>query len=321
MKARKQTEDDTIISSRSQMIEVCSESSFQPLLQLYLFLPTLMVSLGNLSNTFDTNQRASDLFFNVRNLQFWSILTSCLAWSFTFYQSVKKHGALSLGANPMGRLVLLLSNVCQTSTRLIAFVLFAYSCGEGNSWPTILFVVSHIILMSGVHFTVSKDYNDKRVIFQSVLNGICNLYMHNLILPLPGKDKKNKSRGKTLSQTFHRQLIVDSTFLLENLAIVLVVALRIPDIWPLLCMVIGGQVLGLLLKGSYYKFFRIWSAVLTIRNPCGKDVEQVDMKEEKRLDSRLFSNKPKSTFTCVRLLSKLAYEPSNGLHSEADWGG
>ena len=44
VKARIAAEDATIVSGRSQMIEVCSESSFQPLLQLYLFLPTLIIS-------------------------------------------------------------------------------------------------------------------------------------------------------------------------------------------------------------------------------------------------------------------------------------
>ena len=50
VKARIEAEDATIVSGRSQMIEVCSESSFQPLLQLYLFLPTLIVSFRNLGS-------------------------------------------------------------------------------------------------------------------------------------------------------------------------------------------------------------------------------------------------------------------------------
>ena len=53
VKARIAAEDATIVSGRSQMIEVCSESSFQPLLQLYLFLPTLIVSFQNLGSKVD----------------------------------------------------------------------------------------------------------------------------------------------------------------------------------------------------------------------------------------------------------------------------
>ena len=53
VKARIEAEDATIVSGRSQMIEVCSESSFQPLLQLYLFLPTLIISFQNLGSKVD----------------------------------------------------------------------------------------------------------------------------------------------------------------------------------------------------------------------------------------------------------------------------
>ena len=53
VKARIAAEDATIVSGRSQMIEVCSESSFQPLLQLYLFLPTLIISFQNLGSKVD----------------------------------------------------------------------------------------------------------------------------------------------------------------------------------------------------------------------------------------------------------------------------
>ena len=44
VKARLDSENAAIVSGRSRIIEVCSESSFQPLLQFYLFLPTLIVS-------------------------------------------------------------------------------------------------------------------------------------------------------------------------------------------------------------------------------------------------------------------------------------
>ena len=57
VKARIKRDDATIVSSRSQMIEVCSESSFQPLLQLYLFLPTLLVSFRTFSATVSFDQR------------------------------------------------------------------------------------------------------------------------------------------------------------------------------------------------------------------------------------------------------------------------
>ena len=128
-------------------------------------------------------QSASDFFSNLRNLQFWSILTSCisLAWSFTFYQSIKKRGALDFDANPLGRLILLFSNIFQISSRLVAFVLLAYSWGDGNFWPAFVFVLVHILAMAGFHIEVKdkktfRMVESKRMaIFQSILNGISNL--------------------------------------------------------------------------------------------------------------------------------------------------
>ena len=280
VKARLESEDVTVVSGRSQMIEVCSESSFQPLLQLYLFLPTLLVSFRNLGTDVSLDQSAGDFFSNLGHLQFWSILTSCisLAWSFTFYQSIKKRGALDFDANPMGRLVLLFSNIFQISSRLLAFVLFAYSWGDGNFWPAFVFVLLHILVLAAFHF----EWNDKdtwvqfessclffsypkgMAVFQSILNGISNLYMNNLILPLPSKEKKKQqNRGSTRS--FSRQLVFDGLFVVENSVVILLAAfvLNINDVWPLLVFVSLGQLNGLLLKVIYYRFFHIWSSILT----------------------------------------------------------
>ena len=276
VKARLESEYATVVSGRSQMIEVCSESSFQPLLQLYLFLPTLLVSFNTFGTSVNLDQKASDFFFNISTLQFWSILTSCLSlsWSFTVYQSLKKRGALDFGTNPLGRIFLLLSNICQISSRLLAFVLLAYACGDGNFWPAFVFVLIHIIIMSTAHFVEARDRepwekikSKPSAIFQSVLNGISNLYMNNLILPLPSKEKK-KQQVKRSHRSFKRQLAVDGTFLFENVAIIIFAALRLDlnDVWPLLVFVFLGQLCGTLFKVAYYKFFHIWSNILHIKD-------------------------------------------------------
>ena len=89
--------DHTILSSRARMIEVCIESSFQPLLQLYLLLPKLI-------NYFECEfykeileKPILETFSTESVLQFWSVITSvlALAWSFNFYkvtQITKKFG-------------------------------------------------------------------------------------------------------------------------------------------------------------------------------------------------------------------------------------
>ena len=115
IKERKKFEASTIVSSRAQISEVCSEASFQPLLQLYLLLPQIM--FFEYSKMFEGT--VSDFFNDVPELQFWSILTSCLAlaWSFSSYQATKMNGALDFTSNFAGRLVLLLSCICQISAR------------------------------------------------------------------------------------------------------------------------------------------------------------------------------------------------------------
>ena len=263
VKARLESEDATIVSGRSQMIEVCSESSFQPLLQLYLFLPTLIVSFRNLGTEVSFDQSANDFVSSLSNLQFWSILTSCisLAWSFTFYQSIKKRGALDFDANPLGRLILLFSNIFQISSRLVAFVLFAYSWGDGNFWPAFVFVLFHILVMAAFHFEVEDEESKGMAVYQSILNGISNLYVNNLMHPLPSKWKK-KYQNK---RSFKRQLIVDILFVVENFTIILLagLVLNIDEVWPFLVFAPLAQLCGLLLKVIYYRFLHIWSSILT----------------------------------------------------------
>ena len=276
IQARKATEDDTIISSRSQMIEVCSESSFQPLFQLYLYLPILVVSIFRPGKVVNTSKSIKETFTDVKTLQLWSIITSCLslAWSFTFYQSVKKNGALDFGANAFGRILLLVSNILQIATRLLVFVLLAYCCGDGNFWPAFATVCIHIVCMAALHLVDNGEWS-RVAVWQAILNGISNLYLHNLILPLPKEGEKNKP--KRTNQTLLRQVLVDTVFIIENILVVILAFVfgLIPDIsrtglnW-FLAFIILGQFFGLLLKCAYYKFFHIWSNILVFRNPCAK---------------------------------------------------
>ena len=212
-----ESENASILSGRSQMFEVCTESSFQPLLQLYLFLPTLLVTFKNLGSH-ARDESASEFFSSIAQLQFWSILSSCfsLAWSFTFYQSFKKNGALDFGVNALGRILLLSSNILQVSSRLVAFVLFAYCCGDGNIWPAFVFVLIHIIVISLYHcydiLSIGRTNDNVReslrlaAVFQSILNGIGNLYMTNLILPSPSEEEKKQLVKQKLStsSSLHR---------------------------------------------------------------------------------------------------------------------
>ena len=251
------------ISSRAQISEVCSEATFQPILQLYLLLPKLMCihyeSLIDLKIT------------EISELQFWSIVTSCLslAWSFNVSQAVMKNGALDFGTNFIGRLVLLLSCICQISARLFIIVLLAYSCEDGNFWPMMLAISIHMLGMAFVHWrTIQLKKHDSRenkgfrgyrhvsnskMAYQCLLHGVSNLYMYMRVPPL-FVAKKAKD-----------QIWVDLIFVIENIVVVSLAYAFVEDLpfWILLA-VLTVHTVGLLLKVIYYQKFHIWSSLI----PC-----------------------------------------------------
>ena len=128
-------------------------------------------------------------------MQLWSVLTSVLslAWSFSFYQAVKKQGALDFGTNLVGRVLLLMSNIFQISSRLLLLVFLAYCFGPGEFWPMFALLILHIILMALSYFTFYREqmHDDSwpGCIYQCILNGISNIYLHTLILPIDNQTK------------------------------------------------------------------------------------------------------------------------------------
>jgi hypothetical protein len=279
VKLRKKFNKNNIIASRAQISEVCSESTFQPILQLYLLLPNLMCfSLSSLKQ-----MQVDQIFHELPKLQFMAITTSCLSlsWSFSTYQANMQNGALDFDTNPTGRLVVLLSCMCQIASRLFIFVLFAYSCGPGHFWPLTLAIVLHMFLMAYVNWKVLSSTEvptNKKLMWewgqkfhQCVLNGIGNLYMYNNIQAL---DSGKGKIGRGAENNFRKKLlIVDSVIVVENIVVVILAVFLVEDIplW-LVFGVVGVHTFGLLLKALYYKVFYIWSELTSLPNwtdcPC-----------------------------------------------------
>ena len=228
IKERKRFEESTIVSSRAQISEVCSEATFQPLLQLYLLLPLLM--------TYDystlLNKSVSDFADEVPELQFWSIVTSCLAlaWSFSSYQSTKMNGALDFDSNLAGRLVLLLSYLCQISARLVILVIFAYTCGPGNFWPLMAGCSVHMLSMSLIHWATRKNartddklfWKNGQVFYQCLINGISDLYVYTSIVPRETKEKSKTETENPAVCTMEKdvkRMLVNLLICTENVAI------------------------------------------------------------------------------------------------------
>ena len=288
VKHRKEFIKNNIISSRAQIIEICSEATFQPLLQLYLLLPNLVY--------FDyhdlVKKDLSTFFSDVPRLQFWAIFTSCmsLSWSFNAYQTSKKTGALDFDANLWGRLVLLASCICLITSRLFVFVFLAYCFGDGQFYPMVAVVVGHMLLMACFHRFTTNTFNIKttfvfvtnktlqyslQVFYQCLLNGVSNIFLYNDILALPSDEedvtrrqkRPNKEESKiTAFVKEWKQPIVDTIFVLESL-IIIVISLCLVEGLPmsLVIMVVVLHILGLLLKVFYYKSLHIWSGVSKIK--------------------------------------------------------
>ena len=177
-------------------MEVSLESSFQPTVQLYLLLPSLINQLTNS----DVNKIDIKLFTVCKEQgipilqadQTISIITSILSlsWCFTSYHATLKRGALDKDlAALFYRAVLFLSVLFQIIGRLFILVFFSYSFGPGRYFPLLIFIGAHIIVMSALHFVFSdaKKYWVKGGFlnlscFHYLLgNGLANIYIHNWI--------------------------------------------------------------------------------------------------------------------------------------------
>ena len=272
------TKRDLIASARAQIIEVSIESSFQPLLQLYLLLPTLLEFQSYGRRDVLRLLSINDVFDKFEHIQFWAILTSMisLSWSFTFYQSIQKNGALDFGSNPIGRFSLLLANLLQISSRLLAFIIYAYTFGDGNFWPMIVTVMGHILLMSVLHYFTSDEWELKifrnhyfRIGYHCLINGISNLYLHNWIIQMSKVNYDNRiivnqeqtTRKLKKDGTAFRQTLFDAILVIENLIILIIAYIIFSDELPvgLIIFIAFSQYFGIGLKIFYYSKFHIWS--------------------------------------------------------------
>ena len=274
--------DHMILSSRARIIEVCIESSFQPLLQLYLLLPTLIhyFECGAYQQIFEKSPAKT--FSAISTIQFFSVITSliCLAWSFNFYKVTQKSGALDFSANAAGRICLLVSSFLQITCRLLAFVFLAYCFGPGEFWPMVALLQLHILLMASLHSVTSHQMLKRssnwivrlRLLHHCVLNGIANIYLHNCITYLDEKAeadrKKKRQEDKDYEEekktTFRRQAIFNVIFIVENILIIAFVRSKIPDEVPsgLLIFLFFGHLFGIMLSMVYYQYLHLWKDTL-----------------------------------------------------------
>ena len=266
---KEEMDEDLNASARAQIIEVAIESSFQPLLQLYLLLPLILLQTSCSMENFLTLLSITDVFSSPERIQFWSIVTSIisLSWSFTFYQSIQKRGALNFSSNFAGRITVFLANLLQITSRLFALIIYAYTFGEGNFWPMILSVVIHILIMGLLHYLTSNEWSldtfkgkKLKIFYHCLINGICNLYLHNYILQISCKSSQLGRLNLKVHGTSFRQILFDTIFVLENFVIVVLGYFKFNEDLPLglFVFILLSQYFGIALKCIYYYKFHIW---------------------------------------------------------------
>lgn len=191
--------------NEGKMIEVCTESSLQPILQLYLFFLTILSS--------------KDLYNNCISLwtivQVFSFVSSVLSIprSLTETYKMNKTGMMSTEAQVAYFLFLL----CGVLGRILAFQLLAFVSGQ--LWIVFSTIGIHVCLMLilNIVFDKCKPQNmkigDKKDCWQhvSILKDRFILAMANLYIPW--------SNGKNEEHDIKRQITVEIVIFLESLGI------------------------------------------------------------------------------------------------------
>lgn len=240
------------IGSRTQIIEVCTEASLQPLLQLYVVL----INFITWKKT-NVEGRESiitlDFLFDDEKRRLVSVFVSLLAiaWSYTAQYRANKERALGHMATAM----YFTSIYLFVTARILCFEMFAYYQGPGHFSSAMAAVAGHALLMSAIHFVFSDSVRQCArqgkvltgawvrqillVVHNCFINGLANIYVHNNLEIFVHYDQdeaeeanetptKTKRRKKSVGvsytvsdirqQTLVRQLVIDGIILLENVA-------------------------------------------------------------------------------------------------------
>jgi hypothetical protein len=193
-----------MISSRAQLIEVCTEASLQPIFQFYLIFQDLThldlsfvfqegISFFFLSLFSSGKVELPEAFGEFHRLQVFSVVISLLTltWSYTVQYRQNKENSMGFFTSAyyftfVGLLIV---------SRILCFEIFAYSLGPGNFGFAMIAPACHVLLMSLLHIVFSDSLAQCRrfsgqtllgqlrqillVTHNSLLNGLANLYMHN----------------------------------------------------------------------------------------------------------------------------------------------
>ena len=211
--AKNDTDDASKWINESKMIEVCTEASLQPILQLYLFMVSILATKNLYSSCIS-------LWTVVQVLSFASSLLS-IPRAFTFTYTLNKQGMMTTEAQ-MTYFLFLFSGVL---SRILSFELLAFT--SGHLWVVFAAIGVHVFLMTILDQIIAKfnppndDVTVKREFWQTVfviknhlINAMSNIY-------IPWSDGRNEEHDVA------RHILVEVIILAENLAISIWAAISI----------------------------------------------------------------------------------------------
>ena len=278
-----------LASIRAHVIEVCIESSLQPLLQLYLVLISvyertqIKEAEHRLISIDSWLEQLSNLIEYLQDKEIQRICSSLIsilmiAVSYTTQYNHKKNQVLSAASTIVYFGYVLLSVI----SRILCFEMFAFYLGPGLFHLAFGAVLAHVLIMASFHLVMSDSLttlknhcSDRRqtllILENCLVNGLANIYMHNnlnifiRLHPAEDQSKKNAQQESSLI----RQMSVDALILVENV-IMLCLGLNTEtstssfrkSYWIIVLVVTLSYTASMTLKILFYCYCHPWSKLI-----------------------------------------------------------
>ena len=300
-------------ATRGQVIEVITEASLQSMYQLYLVMPALV---GSVKDAIELGN------WTIHYKQMISIALSVfsITYSFTGLYRKKKYDALPIFS--LGFLLHFGFTLLFVISRLLSFQAFAYFFGPADFLYPLIFIFCHAGLMAFfhgyIHWTEFKNAKETpvNIIYNCVLNGLANIFVHNKIEIYNEKTSKNPHKmcpkqpeppgpgnwifcGNLSNRNFGiralfkerrtrcRQILFDAFFAIEN-AVMLAFGFSsnlyfkdqlFQEVMKYSSIVVAVTFLmGVVLKILFYQYIHMWSEL--IECSCGESASKPNKRGE-----------------------------------------
>jgi len=252
-------------NARAVMMETCTESSFQPLLQLFLVLPCII----NQTNCYTITTLKLIFVEIIINFQIWSIFLSMLSLSlsFSFFCVHKSRGALQITS--CGFIILFLQFFAQIFGRIVLIVMVCHSA-KSFYW-TFLVVILHMAVWISLLFCVDWKFKRKTKARTIITNLLANIYIQIWISDdIESSQRKidnyengrvnNPSQDNETNPKHLFALLTEMLILIENVAMITFILICGPGQSTniIFAVAICSYFFGLGLKLLYYSCFYIW---------------------------------------------------------------